>query len=172
MRRIQASSCFGRTARDGLRCTTSWRRTGTRWCPTWWRPSIRLVMKGTISQRTNRPDYGYYLKLTSNIPIMAPMPLFLFSPAGLWSIEAEASAHLHPRGQPGRLCTHGGQKNHRQHVVSTQAGAGLWKHRHQSAAGRSVRLPGRCEYHPDRWLYEVEKEVSAENLALNIINRL
>lgn len=149
MRRIQASLCFGRTARDEPRCTTSWLRTGTRWWPTWWRPSHRLVMKDThsvrlMSQETSllqirNPSYimhssTFYSRLT-----------FCLSPPGLWGNEAEASAHLHPCGQSGRLCSHGRQENHCQHAVSTQAGAWLWQHCHQSAAGRAVWLPGCCE---------------------------
>lgn len=68
------------------------------------------------------------------------------SSPGLWGNKAEAAAHLHPRGQSGWLRPHGWQENHRQHAVSTQAGAGLWQHRHQSAASRAVRLPGRCKW--------------------------
>lgn len=43
MRRIPVSLCYGKTVRGELRCTTSWPRTGTRWWPTWWRPSRRSV---------------------------------------------------------------------------------------------------------------------------------
>lgn len=67
-------------------------------------------------------------------------------PAGLGGNQAEAAAHLHPGGQPGRVCAHGRPEDHRRHAVAAQAGAGLRQHRHKPAAGGALRFPGRCEY--------------------------
>lgn len=90
-RRIQASLCFGRTARDEPPCTTSWRRTGTRWWQTWWRPSHRLVMESTTSQINQEME-------TSNIKPQT-FPFWLLSPSDLRPLTLQGSEEMRLKPQ-------------------------------------------------------------------------
>lgn len=108
-------------------------------------------MPPVIYECLHRGKYTWIFKEGFLLVFSAPWP------AGLRRNQAEATAHLHPGGQPGWVCAHGRQEDHRRHAVAAEAGVGLRQHRHQPAAGGAVRFPRCCEYQTpprtwtDRW---------------------